>query len=307
VNVSGEPTRLERHEGRKRSLKHVIPGATLSAIALRSLLALVLAAAAIWLVRFAVLDLRGENPYRGAGEDPMWVLGAFGFTVTAFAFGTLAESVLLRLRGRRIRAGRARHPGEPWRWDYRWGRGPIRVTGVGYYAANLLGLSIPIAFLSLFNQAALDTWHPLFIVTAVAGDAIVLWALGQCVPGLARSLWQSLTAAVHLDRFPCFLGEPFEVELRGSSFRRSGHMFVELREVEESDKGVFAVYSERRSLAVGDNPLRLRFALPDGGAANRLTVWPHRYWELAVETTVDRWLVFLLPVYERPADRPATP
>jgi hypothetical protein len=84
-------------------------------------------------------------------------------------------------------------------------------------------------------------------------------------------------------------------------------MFVELREVEESEKGVFAVYTERRSLDVDDHPLRLGFALPAGGAPNRLTEWPHRYWELAVETTVDRWLVFLLPVYERRASGPSTP
>jgi hypothetical protein len=116
-----------------------------------------------------------------------------------------------------------------------------------------------------------------------------------------------VTASVQLDRFPCFLGEPVEMKLRGSGLRRSRHMFVVLREVEQSEEGVFAVYLERRSVDVGGGPLRLRFDLPAGGAPNRLTEWPHRYWELAVESTVDRWLVFLLPVYDRPAVEVATP
>jgi len=304
MSVNRERTRLEDHEGRKRSLKYVDRGATLPAIAGLSLLALALAAVSLWLVHFTLLDLRGENVYRREGEDPMWVLGAFGFTITAFAFGMASEAVLLRVRGRRIRRTRERHPGEPWRWDYRWGRGAIRVTGVGYWVANLLGLSIPTAFWSLFNLAAWDTWHPIFVVGALVGDAVLLYALGLGVRGFARTLWHWLTMAVHLDRHPGILGETLEVELRGSGFRRSPHVSVVLREIEESEKGVFQLYADQRLVDVGDGSLRLALDLPADGAPNRLTEWPHRYWELAVETVAYRWVVFLLPVYARPGGSP---
>lgn len=301
--ASGEQGRekLAHHEGRRRILKHTDKGATPLAIAGLAVLAFLIAACAFWSVLLVVRDVTYRIEYETAGQAPLWVFGAFAYTATAFALGMVGDKILLRVRGWRIRRLMPRYPDEPWRWDYRWNPRTVRVSGAGFQLAGLLGMTVLIAFFSLFNLAAWDTWDPRFIILAALGDALLLYVLVRLVLNIWRRLSQTLTASVRLARFPFFLGEQMEIELRGPRFRGPRAWRITLRQIEESYKGVFQVYAERRTVETSERPIRLVFPLPADGVPNRLTEFPHRYWELDVTRPGQRrGMVFLLPVYARP-------
>ncbi len=155
-----EPIRLAHHEGRRRVLKYTERGASALAIAGLGGVASLLAVCAIWSVRLILTDVEHRLSNEVSGQEPLWVVGAFGYSLTLFCLAMIGDRVLMRIRGWRIRRLKPHHPDEPWRWDYRWNPRAVHVSGVGFRLANLFGLTVPVAFWSLINMGAWDTWHP---------------------------------------------------------------------------------------------------------------------------------------------------
>ena len=227
---------------------------------------------------------------------------------------------------RRQAAGRARaalHPGEPWHADWAWEpAGIAEETERGgmaflvvlamlgglcvFFTAAYIGLlRDPVGFAIKGNKT---------LVTIFMGLMVAFWDLmflRLAIAGI-RKMWRRPRhppAYLHFETFPYTPGRPFRGRVRADGIAGAHEVVVTLRFLEERTVRSGAVRKrtsvvvvqryEARQVLEGRDTLSLELPLPAGDFTTRLSEWPPRYWELAIEAGAAGSTRFLLPVYAR--------
>jgi hypothetical protein len=267
----------------------------------------------------------GAKTRTAAGEGPpmpdplVYALALVFFVAGAFV---LALGVRALIERSRVKARRERHPREPWLADHVWdAKGATHSPGASL-PAQVATTAFVALFLAPFNYfvfyvppADMPTWvrflvgfFDLVVVLMVVG--LVLTMVQHAKYGRSRLAFPT---------FPFYLGETFTARLGTSraigSFEKltfTLRCIEERTETRRSGNGTSVqtvcdqLWAEEVTLGAGavreGHEMTVRFDLPVGDYATRLSEPPARYWELAVAADtpgVDFSAKFLVPVYAR--------
>lgn len=261
----------------------------------------------------AIAGLYGAAVGQGIDSSPVLLMACLG------ALGGLALAHLLTWSERRTARRReetvARHSGAVWDVDHTWDRAGSTLVGAGRRRRRLLRewAPPPLAIVA-------------FVLICVANDSLgPRWGLWLLLPPGTFAIWMILmtlrtraigTGRLLFGRFPYFPGEraemTFGMDEGGTTF--DAVRFI-LRRYEEGPEGRISArcrvtyetefVPDPGILPGPENHVRLAFDIPaDAGGTSLAARWP-RYWELEVagETTHGPYRgMFLVPVYERPAE-----
>ena len=271
------------------------------------------------------LFARGAKFQSESGEGPpapdalVFALAAVFFVAGAFVLSLGVRALIDRSR---LRARRERHPGEPWLADHVWDKTGATHSPGASLPAQAATTAFVALFLAPFNYfvfyvppADMPTWVRFLVgffdvVVVLMLVGIVLTIVQHAKYGRARLAFAS---------FPFYLGETMTARL-GTS-RAIGNfekLTFTLRCIEErtetrrTAKGTSIetvcdqLWAEEVALGSGavreGHEMTVRFDLPVGDYATRLSAPPARYWELSVVADtpgVDFSAKFLVPVYAR--------
>lgn len=247
----------------------------------------------------------------GFGSEQAPWLGVAFLGIVALAGASFARHGWRGMRHeKRIALGAARHPEQPWLWDYEWDPRnlPDRAGGDGAKAVRVGVVSI--LFLAPFHWIGLTVdGAGVFLVFALLLDLVFLALLGYGVFLLVRQA-RYRGVRLHLATHPFYLGRELVAELVGLP-REMGEITATLRCVQEeyverrtsggkkTRSIVSRVLHEEERSAPSSQP-RFTFPLPEGDYETRLRERPPRYWELETAGSADGLDFrsrYLVPVY----------
>lgn len=255
----------------------------------------------------------------GSLRSPRPVVAACGALFATVGLWLALHGLRGVWRRSRVRAAQARRPHEPWTWDHTWDPAGVadasgRRIGQTAFGIGLIALfCVPAHWIGFLTEE-----RPLpFQIAAFVLDLVLLGVVAYLGYLTLRRL-KFGTPRLAFAHFPYRLGGSLEVYFQAArGLDAVERLDCTLRFVEEryETRGAgrnrsqevhsYELWADERALeraALVAGGASLRFALPDGDYATRLSDRPARYWELEVRGEapgVDFEARFPLPVYEK--------
>jgi len=256
---------------------------------------------------------------------PRPVVGLLGGIFGAAGLWLCIHGIRGLLRKLRTRRLAELHPDDMWRADYNWSETGASDGALWKAVKPFLQAAALAVFLAPFNYFVFLRDEAPGFAMAIVGlfDLVLVGIIGWGVYLVLRFLKYG-PSFLRFKRFPFFLGEMLETELRTPrGYRTFSSMQITLRCVEEryekrgtgrnrSEKVVcYQVWADAITIegpgayGVDASLLPVTFELPADGKSTCLAERPPVYWEIEIAADapgVDYKAVFLVPVYARPSN-----
>jgi hypothetical protein len=228
--------------------------------------------------------------------SPRWAIGTTGLIAVLVGWILVRHARACLHEARRLRLGRQRHPGQPWRYDHPWDPTGARERPGPEPFDVALEVALYLSFALPFNLWAFEAgWSmPGVPITAILFD-LAFAALSVRTVRAAQGRVRNGRCRLEFASFPFRLGG--SARFRFVPARPIDARFV-LHCIEEAGGESFELFREETEAACDESGAALEFELPDRqGLTTRFDLdGPVRYWRLEVSADL-RAASFLLPVY----------